>query len=76
MHYHRDNKTNKTLVRLGKAIVWKPLLLTGTVGAAKPPVVVAGAPPVGKVLFQLGDEDSTPVVAATGILSVILLHVS
>lgn len=71
MHYHSDNKTSKTLVRLGKAIIRKPLLLTGTVGATEPPVVVAGAPPVGNVLFQLGDEETAPVVAAAGMLSVV-----
>lgn len=76
MHYHSVNKTNTKLVMLGKAIVRNPLLLTGTVGATEPPVVVAGAPPVGKVLFQLGDEGSAPVVAATGILSVVLHKVA
>lgn len=76
VHYHSDNKASKTLARLGKAIMRNALLLTGTVGATEPPVVVAGDPPVGNVLFQLGDEDSAPVVAATGILSVVLHCIS
>lgn len=78
-HYHNDNKARKTLIRVGKAFIRYPLLPTGTVGAVEPPVVVAGAPPVGNVVFQLRDEpaaDSAAVVAATGILSVALHYIS
>lgn len=79
MQHYRDNKASKTIVRLGTAIIRYPLLLTGTVGPTEPPVVVAGAPPVGSVVFQFGDEplaDSAAVVATTGVLSAVLHYIS
>lgn len=76
LNYHNDNKTSKTLVRLGKAITRYPPLLTGTVGATGPLVVVAGdVPPVGRVVLKFKEEPAA-VVAATGILLVVLNHIS
>jgi NADPH-dependent curcumin reductase CurA len=65
VHYHKNTKASKTLIMLGKAITRNPPLLTGTVGATEPPVVVAGAPPVGNVVFQFAGEDGTAVVVAS-----------
>lgn len=82
LNYHDNNKTSKTLLRLGKAITRYPLLLTGTVGASMPPVVVAGdAPPVGTVVFQFvfteePAADSAAVVTVTRRLSEVLNHIS